>query len=147
METVGSGRVPQSWCSGFQSLQWRWGGGRKKRKWISVHCCFTSEFIGLCPKFSNNTCKDRPTKPVVTVGTALEILTLMMAVYKVIPYASLSLIARETILSPFYPEEKQSQACSDLSKINRAVVGPRQSQIVYCKPQTLSTLPFPLASH
>lgn len=98
VETVGSGRVPQSWCSGFQSLQWRWGGERKKRKWISLHFCFTSEFIGLCPKFSNNTCKDRPTKPVVTVSTALGILTLMMgcsAVYKVIPYVSLSLQERQ----------------------------------------------------
>lgn len=72
-------------------------GGEKKRKWISVHL-FYSEGIGLCPKFSSNPCKDRPTKPGVTLGTALGILILMgcSTVYKVIPYVlSLSLQERQ----------------------------------------------------
>lgn len=39
VETEGSGPVPQSWCSVFQLLWWRWvglavEGRKKKRKWV-----------------------------------------------------------------------------------------------------------------
>lgn len=43
-----------------------------ERKQISVHFVFTSELTGLCPKFSNNISKDRPTKPVIAAGTRTQ---------------------------------------------------------------------------
>ena len=66
----------------------RYNGEREKVDFSSF--LFTSEFLGLCPPFSDSTSRVRPTKPVAVAGTA-EGTQMQMgcsAVYKAIPHVS-----------------------------------------------------------